>query len=73
MTSLGNAIPVVRVHAVHEAGKDGGEGGSGHILVIYDHESSVFTTGMSLGPSGSCAVSTSAAAVLVVNGSIAVT
>ena len=64
---------MVRVHAMHEASGDDGVGGSGHVLVNYDRESSVFMTGLSLGPRGSCAVNTSAAAVPVVCGSIAVT
>ena len=33
MNSLGNAIPVIRVHATHEAGEDDGAGVSGHVLV----------------------------------------
>ena len=73
MNSLGSAIPVTRVHEMHETGEGDGIRGSEYILVNYDRESSVFMTGLSLEHRGSCAVSTSAAAVPVVNGSIAVT
>ena len=52
---------MVRVHAMHEGCKEHGAGGSGHILVNYDCESSVFMTGLSLGPRGSGAVNTVAA------------
>ena len=60
-SSLGNAIPVARVHAMHEACEEEGAGGSRHILVNYDRKSSVFITGLSLGPRGSGAVNTVAA------------
>ena len=70
MNSLGKPIPVstqyTRLARV-------GVGGSGHILVNYDCESSVFMAGLPPGPRGSCAANTSAAAVPVVNGSIAAT
>ena len=44
---------MVRVHAIHEGCGEDGAGGSGHILVNYDRESSVVMTGLSLGPRGS--------------------
>ena len=49
MESLENDTLAVHVHAVYGAGEDDGVGGSGHILVNYDRESSVFMTGLSLG------------------------
>ena len=52
---------MVRVHAVHEGCEEDGAGGSGHVLVSYDRESSVVMTGLSLGPRGSGAVKTVAA------------
>ena len=52
---------MVRVHAIHESCGEDGAGGSGHILVNYDRESSVVMTGLSLGPRGSGAVNTVAA------------
>ena len=67
-----NAIPVVRVHPIHEAVEDDGAGGSGHILINCDRESFIFMAGLPLGLRGSCAANTSAAVVPVVNGSIAV-
>ena len=51
---------MVRVHAIHEGCGEDGAGGSGHILVNYDRESSVVMTGLSLGPRGSGAVNTMA-------------
>lgn len=68
---LGNTIPVFRVHKMRETDEDHGAGDSGHVLVDYDRESSVFMKGLSLGTRGSCTVSTSAAVVPVVRGSIA--
>ena len=50
--SLGNAVPVVRVHAMHEGCEEGGAGGSGRILVNYDRESSGLMTGLSLRAQG---------------------
>ena len=44
---------MVRVHAMHEGCEEDGAGGSGHILVNYDRESSVFMTGLSFEPRGS--------------------
>ena len=52
---------MVRVHAIHDGWEEDGAGGSGHILVNYDRESSVVMTGLSLGPRGSGAVNTVAA------------
>ena len=52
---------MVRVHVMHESCEEDGAGGSGHILVNYDLEFSVFITGLSLGPRGSGAVNTVAA------------
>ena len=52
---------MVRVHAILESCGEDGAGGSGHILVNYDRESSVVMTGLSLGPRGSGAVNTVAA------------
>ena len=52
---------MVRVYAIHEGCGEDGAGRSGHILANYDHESSVVTTGLSLGPRGSGAVNTVAA------------
>ena len=52
---------MVRVHAIHEGCEEDGAGGSGHILVNYDRESSVVMTELSLGPRGSGAVNTVAA------------
>ena len=52
---------MVRVHAIHESCGEDGAGGSGHILVNYDRESSIVMTGLSLGPRGSGAVNTVAA------------
>ena len=52
---------MVRAHAIHEGCREDGAGGSGHILVNYDRETSVGTTGLSLGPRGSGAVNTVAA------------
>ena len=49
---------MVRVHAMHKGCEEDGAGGSGHILANYDRESSVFMTGLSLGPRGSGAVNT---------------
>ena len=49
---------MVRVRAIHEGCKEDGAGGSGHILVNYDRESSVVMAGLSLGPRGSRAVNT---------------
>ena len=49
---------MVRVHAMHETCEEDDAGGSGHILVNYDRESSVFMTGLSLEPRGSGAVNT---------------
>ena len=60
-TSLRNVVPVVRIHEMYEGCEEGGAGGSGHILVNYDRESSVLMTGLSLGPRGSGAVKTVAA------------
>ena len=48
---------------MHEAGEEDKAGGSGHILVNYDRESSVFMMGLSLGTTGSSAVNTVAANV----------
>ena len=36
---------MVFVHAIHEGCEEAGAGGSGHILVNYDRESSVVMTG----------------------------
>ena len=52
---------MVCVHAIHEGCGENGAGGSGHILVNYDRESSVFMKELSLGPRGSGAVNTVAA------------
>ena len=52
---------MVRVHAIHEGCEEDGAGGSGHILVNYDRESTLVMTGLSLGPRGSGAVNTVAA------------
>ena len=52
---------MVRVHAIHEGRGEDGAGGSGHVLVNYDRESSVVMAGLSLGPRGSGAVNTVAA------------
>ena len=52
---------MVRVHAIHEGCGEDGAGGSGHILVNYDRESSVVMTRLSFGPKGSGAVNTVAA------------
>ena len=52
---------MVRVHAIHEGCGEDGAGGSGHILVNYDLESSVVMTGLSLGPRASGAVNSVAA------------
>ena len=52
---------MVRVHAIHESCGEDGAVGSGRILVIYDRESSVVMTRLSLGPRGSGAVNTVAA------------
>ena len=52
---------MIRVHAIHESCGEDGAGGSGHILVNYDRESSVVMTGLSGGPRGSGAVNTVAA------------
>ena len=49
---------MVRVHAIHEGCGEDGAGGSGHILVTYDCESSVVMTELSLGTRGSGAVNT---------------
>ena len=46
---------------MHEACEEDGTGDSGHILVIYDRESSVVLTGLPLGPRGSGAANTVAA------------
>ena len=59
--SLGNAVSVVRVHAMHEGCDEDEAGSSGHFLVNCDRESSVVMTGLSLGPRGSGAVNTVAA------------
>ena len=52
---------MVRVRSIYEGYVEDGAGGSGHILVNYDRESSVVMTGLSLGPRGSGAVNTVAA------------
>ena len=52
---------MARVHAMNEGCEEDGAEGSWHILVNYDRESSVFMTGLSLGPGGSGAVNTVAA------------
>ena len=52
---------MVRVRAIHEGRDEDAVGGSGHILVNYDRESSVVMTGLSLGPRGSGAGNTVAA------------
>ena len=52
---------MVRVYAMQVSCEEDGAGGPGHILVHYDCESSVFMTGLSLGPRGSGAVNTVAA------------
>ena len=49
---------MIRVRAIHESCGEDGAGGSGHILVNYDRESSVVMTGLSLGPRGRGAVNT---------------
>ena len=46
---------------MHEGFEEDGTGGSGHILVNYECESSVVMTGLSLEPRGSGAVNTVAA------------
>ena len=55
---LGNAVPVGRADAMHEGCEGDGAGGSGHILVNYDRESSVVMTELYLAPCGSGTVNT---------------
>ena len=39
---------MVHVHAMHETCEEDGAGGSGHILIDYDHESPVVMTGITI-------------------------